>query len=74
MFKTIVLACMIANPTQCWEYHDTRGPYADRKRCIARAYEMGNMIAEIHDGAIMPRSFKCRPLSGGRLTKWNPSQ
>jgi len=68
MFKAIVLACAIASPYQCWEYHDTRGPYEQRQQCVSRAYEMGNMIAEIHDGAIMPQSYKCLPLKPGRLT------
>ena len=71
MFKAIVLACSVASPEQCWEYHDTRGPYDDRNRCVSRAYEMGNDIAEIHKGKIMPRSYKCNPLRPGRLTKWS---
>ena len=69
MFKVIVLACSVAYPDTCWQYHDTTGPHT-RERCQARAYEMGNQIAEIHKGAIMPRSFKCKPLAGGKLTKW----
>jgi hypothetical protein len=74
MFKAIVLACAIASPDQCWEYHDTRGPYEDRKRCVKRAHEMGNDIASIHEGAIMPKSYMCKILQPGMLTLWNPSQ
>jgi len=70
MFKVIVLACSVVVPDQCYEYHDTRGPYKDRERCVSRAYEMGNAIAEINKGAIMPRSYKCKTLTPGRLTKW----
>lgn len=71
MFKVIVLACSVATPTDCWEYHDTRGPYEERHQCVTRAYEIGNMIAEIHQGAIMPQSYKCKPLAPGRLTQWS---
>ena len=53
------------------EYHDTRGPYEERHQCVTRAYEIGNMIAEIHQGAIMPQSYKCKPLAPGRLTQWS---
>jgi hypothetical protein len=67
MFKVIVLACSIAIPSDCWEYHDTRGPYKTYERCTERAYVMGNNIAEINKGRIMPRSFKCVPLNGTRL-------
>ena len=67
MFKAIVLACMVALPDQCWEYHDTRGPYETRQRCVSRAYEMGNAIAEIHDGTIMPQYYKCKILQGTKL-------
>lgn len=67
MFKAIVLACAIASPDQCWEYHDTRGPYETRQRCVSRAYEMGNAIAEMHDGGIMPQSYKCTILQGTNL-------
>ena len=55
MFKTIVLACSVAFPSECWEYHDTRGPYEDREKCVKRAHEMGNDIAKIHEGSIMPK-------------------
>jgi len=67
MFKVIVLACSVAIPSDCWEYHDTRGPYKTYEQCTERAYVMGNNIAEINRGAIMPRSFKCVPLNGTRL-------
>lgn len=67
MFKTIVLACAIASPDMCWEYHDTRGPYDTREECKTRAYEMGNMIAEVHEGAIMAQKFRCEQLRGQAL-------
>jgi hypothetical protein len=68
MFKVIVLACSVAYPEHCWEYHDTTGPWATREQCVSRAHEMGNDIASIHKGAIMPQSYKCKPLAPGRLT------
>lgn len=67
MFKVIVLACSIVNPEDCWEYTDTRGPYKTRQECVARAYEMGNAIAEINKGSIMPQVYKCTVLQGTQL-------
>ena len=74
MFKVIVLACSTIAPQECWEYHDTRGPYKDREQCVQRAHEMGNDIASIHEGAIMPKSYMCKILKPGMLTLWNQSQ
>ena len=68
MFKVIVLACSVMSPETCWEWHDLRGPYEDRNRCVSRAHEMGNDIAQTHKGKIMPRSYKCKLLAPGRLT------
>ena len=67
MFKVIVLACSVAFPDDCWEYHDTRGPYKTYEQCQERAYVMGNDIAQIHEGRIMPRQFRCVPLKGTQL-------
>ena len=67
MFKTLVLACSLAAPTECWEFHDTRGPYKTYEQCKERAYEMGNAIMEINEGAIEPKQFKCVELKGTAL-------
>ena len=67
MFKVIVLACLVANPDVCFEYHDRRGPYDTYERCQKRAYQMSNDIGMIHKGAMMPRSFKCVSLKGTQL-------
>ena len=67
MFKTLVLACAIASPNDCWEYTDTRGPYESYEICQQRAYEMGNAIMEIEKGTVMPKRFRCEKLKGTRL-------
>ena len=67
MFKTLVLACSLASPADCWEYTDTRGPYESYEICQQRAYEMGNAIMEIEKGEYMPRSFRCIKLQGTQL-------
>lgn len=67
MFKVIVLACSTIVPQDCWEYHDTRGPYKNREICQERAYEMGNDIAAVHKGRIMPKKFRCVALQGAQL-------
>ena len=67
MFKTLVLACAIASPTECWEYSDTRGPYPTFEICQQRAYEMGNAIMENERGTVMPKRFRCQKLKGTQL-------
>lgn len=67
MFKTLVLACSIAVPTDCWEFRDTRGPYKTYEQCQARAYEMGNAIMEVQGRDLAPKAFKCIQLKGQEL-------
>jgi hypothetical protein len=68
MFKAIVLACAIANPTDCIEFHDTRGPvYSTQEACRERAMEMARDIGEMAHG-LMPISWKCKPLRKGMLS------
>jgi hypothetical protein len=71
MFKTIVLACSIAVPTECLEFHDTRGPYEMERQCKARAMEMSREIAERLNW--MPKLWRCDKLKPGMLTQWNQS-
>ena len=67
MFKVLVLACSLSVPTDCWEFHDTRGPYATYEKCQQRAYKMGNDIMEMKGYDLKPRNFKCLPLKGQQL-------
>ena len=67
MFKVLVLACSIASPTDCWEFHDTRGPYATREKCQARAFEMRKDIMELQGSDLMPKVFRCDQLQGSML-------
>ena len=67
MFKTLVLACSIAVPTDCWEFRDTWGPYETYEQCQARAYEMGNNIREVQGNDLAPVQFKCIQLKGQKL-------
>ncbi len=67
MFKAVVLACLVANPNVCWEYHDRRGPYENYEICQKRAYEMANDIGMVHKGTMMPKRFKCVKLKGTQL-------
>jgi hypothetical protein len=67
MFKVLVLACSISIPTECWEFHDTRGPYATRDLCQARAFEMRQAIMEMPNSDLMPRNFRCDKLKGSML-------
>ena len=67
MFKTIVIACALADVSQCAEYIDTRGPYHSFEQCKARAYEMSNAIKEIEGEYLQPIKFKCKELKGAAL-------
>ena len=67
MFKTLVLACSLSVPTDCWEFNDIRGPYETYDQCKARAYEMGNAIMEMPSMDLKPINFKCIQLKGQQL-------
>jgi hypothetical protein len=66
MFKALVMACMIANPTDCYEFENTRHPLLTFEACKARAIEKAN---DINEGLPMKAiSWKCQPIPKGRLT------
>jgi len=67
MFKVLVLACSLSVPTDCWEFHDTRGPYETYDQCSSRAYEMGNNIMEMQGYDLKPKMFRCVKLKGQEL-------
>jgi len=67
MFKTLVLACSLSVPTDCWEFNDTRGPYKTYDQCKERAYEMGRDIMEMPNMDLRPINFKCLQLKGQQL-------
>jgi len=67
MFKVLVLACSLSVPTDCWEFHDTRGPYKTYDQCSLRAYEMGNNIMEMQGFDLKPKMFRCVKLKGQEL-------
>lgn len=72
MFKAIVLACAIANPELCIEFHDTRGPYETREECKARAMEMSRDVGDDLP-YLMPTKWRCQALKEGMLTLWTQS-
>lgn len=67
MFKALVLACSLSVPTDCWEFHDTRGPYLTYELCQKRAYKMGNDIMEMPNMDLKPKMFRCIQLKGQQL-------
>ena len=67
MFKTLVLACSLSVPTDCWEFNDMRGPYESYDQCKSRAYEMGNDIMKMPNMDLKPINFKCIQLKGQQL-------
>lgn len=67
MFKTLVLACSLSVPTDCYEFVDTRGPYKTYEQCQTRAYEMGNAITMLQGYDLRPKMFRCDRLSGNQI-------
>lgn len=66
MYKALVMACYIANPTECFEFENTRHPLQTYEACQARAMEMANDIAERLP--MKPVAWKCVPMKQGQLT------
>lgn len=67
MFQAIVVACFIADPTVCVEFHNTRHPINTPQQCESRAMEMARDINEMtHE--FMAKQWRCYPLKKGQLT------
>ena len=66
MFKAVVLACIIGAPTECFEFHDIRGPYYTERECRSRALEMSRDVGEIAN--LMPIKWRCDLLRKGMLS------
>lgn len=67
MFKAIVLACQIANPDSCIEFHDVRGPYETLEQCKTRALEISKDIGTDLP-FLMPKAWRCPKLKEGMLS------
>jgi hypothetical protein len=67
MFKAFVLMCAIADPSNCYEFSDNRGPYSTRDACIDR---VGEMIGAIHSmpNNTEPQSYKYKCVKIGTET------
>ena len=58
MFTTFVKVCSLITALECTEFEDTRGPYATREECEARAYEMGADLKAVIEPPV-EFSYKC---------------
>ena len=67
MFKVIVLACSVFNPTECYEYHDNSDIYETYEQCQQRAIVMREDILEINEGRLVPQAFRCVAVKGQQL-------
>ena len=68
MIQAIVYACLMSNPTYCIMLEDQRGPYESERVCKSRALQMAEDV-HIHMKGYKPRSWECRTLPAGMLTK-----
>jgi hypothetical protein len=67
MFKAIVLACLIADPSQCIEFHDHKGPvWETKEQCRERALDIARQIPDVYPDLIATQ-WRCAPLPKGRL-------
>lgn len=67
MYQALVLACMVFQPTECWQLEDQLGPYSSYEKCEARAMEMSRSVY-MHMKGYRPISWKCQALPKGRLS------
>jgi len=67
MFKAVVIACAIADPTACITFEDYRGPWPTQRQCEQRAMEMGRDIGEMVHG-MQPKMWRCQTLKKGMLS------
>lgn len=58
MFKAIIVACHIADPTNCIIITDQRGPYDTEDKCQARIEEMIHDSISIFTMKQWPMIFK----------------
>lgn len=66
MFQALVLACLISDPTTCWEFENTRHPIKTYEQCVARAMEIATSINERLPNA-KAIGWKCIKLPTGKL-------
>jgi hypothetical protein len=58
MFKTLVLVCLLKDPTMCHTLQDTEGPYKTEQQCQVRAYEIATELPEYMPEYIATK-YKC---------------
>jgi hypothetical protein len=68
MFKAIVLVCALADPTVCFELHDTTEPggFKTRELCKERAMQISRDSYEALPNW-RPTAWRCQQLKEGRL-------
>lgn len=62
MFETVLLVCLLSNPTFCFEAYDMRGPYMTIQECVVRAEEMRLSINSLNDHSA--KAYQCRKAKG----------
>ena len=67
VFQAIVIACSIADLTQCVEFHNARHPLKTREACEERAMQMANDINRITFD-LKAIQWRCFQLKKGALT------
>ena len=63
-FKAILVVCNFFDPTDCVEFHDSRGPYQEEEVCVARIYQMKDDILEMWPNLQAHLGYKCKEVEG----------
>jgi len=65
MFKAMVLACALHQPSMCAVFEDEYGPYAERAECVERVEEITTVIGNAFP---FPQTFSYRCEQQGEAT------
>ena len=68
MFETMVLVCLVTNPSFCYTLADLYGPYYTKKECITRAYIIARDLQE-HMPNFEVMKYKCLDILDKRVDK-----
>jgi len=68
MFETMVLVCLVTNPSFCYTLTDLYGPYYTKKECINRAYIIARDLQEYMPNFEVMK-YKCLDILDKRVDK-----
>ena len=64
MLEAVLVVCNFFDPTDCVEFHDTRGPYQENEVCVAGGYQMKDDILEMWPNLNALVGYRCEEVKG----------